>query len=263
MIVPTYNLDDICRELMEDHHWITDDARSRFKKELKRLQASGMSSKTIEYQPDMPSRNRWYVSATLFNRKERPIAVSGCCAVETEYGVKNYYVILGRHHGRRHYAKITSHVVKRIKERKPEFRGMTAGQICIRIFSRDHGGFYTPNSVRFSDSIDALKCDSVISTKAGVFLGTVFMHLHHTVYLLQTFLHPDMLYTHEQQALYDYHLKSIKFAQHFKIDWSDGEMKLQTCFKHWREKRQLIDWFSGIIEEEHSAYETYLIPPME
>lgn len=263
MILPTHTIDEVCSELMEDRHWIVADAHSRFKKELKRLRASGMHSKEMEYKPTLPSRNQWFVSVTLFNRKECPIVVSGCCAVETEFGVKNYYVILGRQHGRRHYAKITSHTVKRLKERKSEFRNMTAGQICIRIFQRNHGGFYSPNSVCFSDDADTLEYDSVISTKVGVFLGTVFVGLQHTVYMLQTFIHPDMLYTHEQQALYDYHVKSIEFAQHFKIDWSNGEMNFKTCFKHCREKRELIDWFSGIIEEEHSAYESLLIPPME
>lgn len=263
MIVPSYKIDDICRELMEDHHWITGDARSRFKKELKRLQASGMNSKTVEYQPELPSRNQWFVSVALFNRKSCPVAVSGCCAVETEYKVKNYYVILGKQHGRRHYAKITSHVVKRIKERKPELRYLTAGQICIRIFSRNHGGLYSPNSARFSDKEDALKHDSVISTNMGVFLGTVFVGRQHTVYMLQTFLHPDMLYTHEQQALYDYHVKCIEFARHFKIDWSNGKMSVRSLFKHWREKRQLIDRFSGSMEEETFADGTLLIPPME
>lgn len=262
MIIPTYGLDDICRELMEDHRWIIENARSRFKKELKRLRASGMNSKTIEYQPELPSRNQWYVSATLFNRKEHPIVVSGCCAVETKHKVKDYYVILGRQYGRRHYAKITSHTVKRIKERKPEFRGMTAGQICIRIFLRNHGGFYTPNSSCLSDGNETLKYDSVISTKTGVFLGTVFVGLQYTFYVLQTYLNPDMLYTHDQQALYDYHLKSIEFTQYFTIDWSNGDMGIKNLTRNKQEKKQLIDWFAEVIKEA-PGYETYLIPPME
>lgn len=260
MILPTHTTEQVCRELMEDHRWINADASKRFKKELKRLRASGMSSKTIDYQPELPSHNRWYVSATLQSHGDTPIIINKCCAVELGDGRRNFHIIRGKAAGRRYIVSVTGHVISRMKEREPQYRGLDGWKICLQIFRHDEfGGYAASTDPRAKD--DENGCDSMFFTSSGVFLGKEQVGSDCFILYLQTFVRPDMLYTYEQQILYRQFVNFLPSFKFFKFSRPDGFTVSKSNLKTNADMRKYLDYiketFDWSIEQK-----MFVIPPV-
>ena len=120
MIVPTYTEEEILRELINDYKYIKRRAKKIADTYLNKVKKSGGFVRETYYDVKTItslSNNVWFVVIEYDQTKKIPWLLRACCRVEGEKKTKDYYLIRGLSTDNPYYVKITSHTLKRIKER--------------------------------------------------------------------------------------------------------------------------------------------------
>lgn len=136
MIIPTLSEENICKELNKDYAWIKRQMTKKVKKEICSLQKSGVTSNdyAMEYLICSHNSNIWYLTFTLDTCRRKVIWYHLHCIVESIYKTQDYYLWRGLTCGKGYFVRITSHTIRRLKERIPGFRSLDSNDICSRLF---------------------------------------------------------------------------------------------------------------------------------
>lgn len=120
MIIPTYSEDEILRELIFDYKIVKRMAKKIAIAYLNKNKKRGGFIRETEYDSytiTTISKNKWNVEIEYDQTKKIPWLFRACCKVEGEKKTKDYYLVRGLNTEKPYYVKITSHALKRVKER--------------------------------------------------------------------------------------------------------------------------------------------------
>ncbi len=141
MIVPSYTEEQILSELIKDYSYIKNQAKKYAHKYLLDLQKRGVFLREddyISYYRTTKQNNNWYFAITCNQSKKTSWYFRACCIVEGDNKTKDFYIVRGLNTPKPYFVKVTSHVVKRWKERNKleERTGLTFSPefIASRVF---------------------------------------------------------------------------------------------------------------------------------
>lgn len=133
MILPTYTEDEILRELIFDYKIVKRMTKKIATAYLNKIKKRGGFIRETDYNSytiTTISKNVWNVEIEYDQTKKIPWLFRACCKVEGDKKTKDYYIVRGLNTDKPYYVKVTSHALKRVKERnkfsnpeslKPEF----------------------------------------------------------------------------------------------------------------------------------------------
>lgn len=120
MIIHTYTEEEILRELINDYKFIKRRVKKIADAYLNKVKQSGRFVRETVYESytiTPLSKNKWNVEIEYDQTKKIPWLFRACCKVEGEKKTKDYYLVRGLNTEKPYYVKITSHALKRVKER--------------------------------------------------------------------------------------------------------------------------------------------------
>jgi len=120
MIIPTYTEDEILRELINDFKIVKRIAKKKADIYLGKVKKRGGFVRETDYETyaiTTKSKNKWNVELEYDQTKKIPWLFRACCKVEGEKKTKDYYLVRGLNTDRPYFIKVTSHALKRVKER--------------------------------------------------------------------------------------------------------------------------------------------------
>ena len=120
MIIPTYTEHDILRELISDYKIVKRTAKKIADTHLNKVKKAGGFIRETDYDSytiTTTSKNVWNVEIEYDQTKKIPWLFRACCKVEGEKNTKDYYLVRGLNTEKPYFVKITSHTLKRVKER--------------------------------------------------------------------------------------------------------------------------------------------------
>ena len=120
MIISTYSEEDILHELIADYHNIKRRVKKIADAFLDKVRKRGGFIRETEYSSytmSTPSKNIWNVEIEYDQSKKIPWLFRACCIVEGENKTKDYYLVRGINTDNPYYVKVTSHALKRVRER--------------------------------------------------------------------------------------------------------------------------------------------------
>ena len=122
MIIPTYTEDEILNELIEDFKFIKRKTKKIADSYLNKVRKSGGMIRETDYKPysiTTPSKNKWHVEIEFDQTKKIPWLFRACCIVEGDKKTKDYYLVRGLNTDSPYFVKVSSHALKRVRERNP------------------------------------------------------------------------------------------------------------------------------------------------
>lgn len=120
MILPTYTEKEILRELIFDYKIVKRMAKKIAVAHLDKVKKSGGFIRETDYDSytiNTVSKNVWNVEIEYDQTKKTPWLFRACCIVEGDKKTKDYYIVRGLNTDKPYYVKVTSHALKRVKER--------------------------------------------------------------------------------------------------------------------------------------------------
>lgn len=127
MIVPGLSEDKILEELVSDRKFIANEAKKIARKQILRLQKGGRDgiNELLDFNYEIKvggTNNRWRLVILINMAKRVKWYHQAACYMESEYGTKDYYVLRGLSNEKPYFIKISSHALKRFRERAIEER---------------------------------------------------------------------------------------------------------------------------------------------
>lgn len=120
MIINTFSESEILKELLVDYKEIKRFAKKNADKYLCDSKRKGRFIREDDYQALYKKsnlRNQWLCINTYNQTKKIPWYSKACCIVEGEKKTKDYYIVRGVNTEKPYFVKLTSHALKRVKER--------------------------------------------------------------------------------------------------------------------------------------------------
>ena len=120
MIIPTYTEEEILRELIFDYKIVKRMAKKIAVAHLDKVKKSGGFIRETDYDSytiTTVSKNVWNVEIEYDQTKKIPWLFRTCCKVEGDKKTKDYYIVRGLNTEKPYFVKVTSHALKRVKER--------------------------------------------------------------------------------------------------------------------------------------------------
>lgn len=122
MILADSSEDHILKELLEDRPIIAKEAKKIAQKAILKLNKSGRDGIDYNYgfQIDLTTtktNNRWFIDIVVNMSKVPKWYHQTVCYVESKYGTQDYYLLRGLSINKPYYIKLSSHTLKRVKER--------------------------------------------------------------------------------------------------------------------------------------------------
>ena len=120
MILPTFSEEQILSELLIDYKQIKKYSKKKADAYLLKVKKSGRFVRDTDYKSYTVKtglNNVWNVEFEYDQTKKIPWLFRACCIVEGEKKTKDYYLVRGVNSENPYYVKITSHALKRHKER--------------------------------------------------------------------------------------------------------------------------------------------------
>lgn len=208
MILPTLSEEQILEELKNDYKWLKAEikkAKQRIEKKLRKADlVKGV--RIYEFECTSPANNKWYVQLNLDLQRELQSHFHCHCIVESEHGTPDYYMLRGLTFGGEYFLKITSHTIKRIKERLPNFELLNSNQVCSGIFQyRECGSAMKLTDLRFLSIVESSPDSKDVSLLAVTMLGIFFAyHTPGNNIIFKTFISVDMLHRDIEREVYGF-----------------------------------------------------------
>lgn len=120
MILPTFSEEQILSELIKDIKIVKRLAKKKADAYLNNVRKSGGFVRETDYESysvKTVSGNKWNLEIEYDQTKKIPWLYRACCIVESEKKTKDYYLVRGINTEKPYFVKITSHTLKRDKER--------------------------------------------------------------------------------------------------------------------------------------------------
>ena len=120
MILPNYNEDEVLRELISDFNAIKQKVKKIATTYLNKVKKSGGFIRETKYESytfKTSSNNSWHIEIEFNQTKNVPWLFRACCIVESEKRTKDYYLVRGINTDSPYFVKLTTHALKRVKER--------------------------------------------------------------------------------------------------------------------------------------------------
>lgn len=140
MIVTGLSEDRILEELVLDRKFVATEAKKKAKKATMLLLSKGQGGIDKDYYFNFNlsthNNNNWYC-VVIVNMKKMPIWHHfSVCKAESEHGTKDYYLVRGFSNDKPYFIKLSSHALKRFKERGVEKR--------LDVSVNYDGGYFAP-----------------------------------------------------------------------------------------------------------------------
>lgn len=122
MILPGLSEERILEELLLDYKIVVNEAKKAAKKKILSLQKMGRDGINEEifllyHITTNKQKNKWSLVVTI-NMARNPKWYQQCvCCVESDYYTKDYYIVRGFSNKQPYFIKISSHTLRRVKER--------------------------------------------------------------------------------------------------------------------------------------------------
>lgn len=120
MILASYTEEEILAELIRDYQIVKRFAKKKADKFLSKVKKSGQFIRETEYDVfviDTVNHNRWCLSLEYNQKWKIPWLFKGCCVVEGANKTKDYYILRGVNTDKPYFVKVTTHALKRFRER--------------------------------------------------------------------------------------------------------------------------------------------------
>lgn len=188
MILQNFTEEKILQELLTDYKIIAKEAKKRAQKEVLRQLKLGHDGidKNIPILRDCTTaklNNNWLLTVVI-NMSKTPkwYHQCVCCVENNDHKSKDYYVIRGFSNDKPYYIKITSHVLKRCRERlfqeklKTDLQDLPAGYIVPLIIRKGEiipwMKITDPRLLKAAlESKDRYEINTLFYTSCGCFLG--------------------------------------------------------------------------------------------
>lgn len=233
MILPSQTEDQVLGELDQDHAWIVSRAKKEAKKQILKIQKTGLVKKDYEYEYRVttPNNNRWYIFLNINVLRHQKVYMSCNCSAESTHGTLDYYMIRGYTFGGLYFVRVTSHTISRIKERCPEYSSLDGNQICTHIFNvgEECGGMKLTDH-RFIQFIDKADDSNEVCILLTTLMGVFFTYQtpgHNC--LIKTYISSDMVKDGIEREIYDYCRASYVFLNQKKFSFC--EEVINACVK--------------------------------
>lgn len=127
MIIPSLSEERILEELIFDRKIMANEAKKHAKKAILRQQRAGrdgIDNDIIIYKnyTTTKNHNKWILDITINMAKNPKWHHQAVCVVESGRGTKDYYYVRGFSNKKPYFIKVSSHALKRFKERGIEER---------------------------------------------------------------------------------------------------------------------------------------------
>lgn len=154
MIIPGLSEDKILEELVYDREIVAKEAKKIAKKEINRLLKQGRCGIDVDYDFNYTihtnkNNNDWHCVVCVNMKKAPYWNHMAACKAEAANGKKEYYIVRGFSNKKPYFIRITSHALKRFKE-----RGIEA---TLKIKSDCLGGDYAPLIIQQGEVIPWMK----------------------------------------------------------------------------------------------------------
>lgn len=255
MIISTYTEKEVLSELLSDYKVIKRMAKKHADRFLRKVQKGGRYIKETEYEScsiKTVLNNKWEVEFEYDQTKKIPWLFRACCIVEGHNKTKDYYILRGINTDKPYYVKVTSHALKRNKERNNLERfGISTNTLACWVFEHRE----TALSLRFVDikfnqllknMVDADDIDNmsyIVLTNRGVYYA---LKTPEGNYVFKTYISTLMGFT-----------EMMNYAKGIKTKWSkEGELLFhmfilhQYYNKHLYEKDILDNWLYSVIDKD-------------
>ena len=204
MIVATYTEEQILKELTEDYTYVKNTTKKYAAKLIKDVQKRGSFIREDEYHTfncTTKSNNKWFVSLVLNQKNKIPWRFSACCIIEGMNKTKDYFLVRGLNTPKPYYVKITSHTLKRFKERnnfsKKKFEAPPEEIACHVLMHRETAICHRFMKVKFillfskmDDYEESEDMSHIILTNSGIYYGKRSSRGN---YVFKTYVSIDML----------------------------------------------------------------------
>ena len=125
MIIPGMSEEKILEELLYDRKLIAKKAQKSARKVLSYIHEQKKDHEDDEMQINLTIQttklhNNWNCCIMLNSSKKIKWCHEAVCMVESEHGTKDYYFVRGYRNDKNYYIKISSHAIKRFRERRIE-----------------------------------------------------------------------------------------------------------------------------------------------
>jgi hypothetical protein len=120
MILSTFTEEQILAELIKDYAYIKRHTKKIADTYLRSIQKRGLFLREDDYDSfDIKTQlnNNWHVCIVYNQTKKNPWIFSACCIAEGAMKTRDYYLVRGLNTEEPYYVKITTHAIKRYKER--------------------------------------------------------------------------------------------------------------------------------------------------
>ncbi len=120
MIIKTYTEEETLAELLKDYAYIKRQAKKLADKHLKAAQKQGRYIRQMEVQRfliNTSNNNKWCVVITYCQKSKVAWQMQACCIVESGKTRKYYYILRGLSNNKPYYIRLSSHTLKRYRER--------------------------------------------------------------------------------------------------------------------------------------------------
>jgi len=119
MIIPSYNEDDILRELLDDYKSVQRKAKKIATAELEKMTRYGnhWEPKKISHYFRTKNGNKWHMTIVCGPTGKQKWVHRQHCIVEIGNGLRDIYFLRGTRFGPPYFVKIHTHAIRRMRER--------------------------------------------------------------------------------------------------------------------------------------------------
>lgn len=140
MILTTFSEEQLLAELVIDYKRIKRLTKRTADAYLLKAKKNGRFIRDTEYQSytiKTVLNNKWNVEIEYDQRKNIPWLFRACCIIESDKKTKDYYIVRGVNSDKPYYVKVTSHALKRVRERN-NFKRLNIGIETLACWTFEH-----------------------------------------------------------------------------------------------------------------------------
>lgn len=250
MIIPTYTEDEVLKELQED--W---PEMKRKAKKLGKQLMNGMPKWCV----GMPKEHAYYLHEKYRSKNGNTWGVGVftqtgwnywqsvlTCEVETKYRTKSYFFLRGLERNKPYYVEVTSHAMRRMRERAKNIYGeyffvdKPVGFLCdFAIFDRGELGVFLKKGTLDGDGNFVPMLDHEGNTYGKVWLHNSLFYARATTrgnYVFKTFINPP---TKDEEGTHKYEFASLHFGIWLLLNCTRTKYSMAKEFRKLTEEQRI------------------------